>query len=121
MNRLKELIEKSGVKQRTHAENLGINEALFSNMVNGVRDIPKKRIKDFADYFNVPTGYLMGYEEQSVIKNEETIALNSKEITNILTTITDSNKSLSKSNESLSVTNEKLVNTLTILIDKINF
>lgn len=122
MHRLKELIEKSGVKQKEHAKILGIGEGLFSNIVNGNRDIPKRKVKEIAEYFNVSIGYLLGYDEELLVEEKmpnSSILINSNDISKILLAITESNQSLSKSNETLSTTNDKLVDSLTLLIEKI--
>lgn len=62
MNRLKALRKEKGLKQRKFSEMFSISIRTLQNWESGKNNIKSDKAKQFADYFCVSVGYLLGYE-----------------------------------------------------------
>ena len=60
MNRIKDLRLKKGLKQAELANMLGVSQATLSNWERGDFEPDNKSIVNIADYFCVPTDFLLG-------------------------------------------------------------
>lgn len=63
MNRIKELRKEKGLTQKELAKILGVTSLSVLRWENGERQVKTDRAMELADFFEVPVGYLLGYEE----------------------------------------------------------
>lgn len=68
MQRLKQLRLEAGVTQKELAERLGVPAALVSGLESGRRQCKTGILILYADYFNVPTDYLLERTDQRIRK-----------------------------------------------------
>lgn len=61
MNRLKELRKEKKLTQKVVAEIFGITQRTWRRWECGEAQIRTDKLKEFADYFEVSEGYLLGY------------------------------------------------------------
>lgn len=70
MNRLKDLRKEKGLSQKAFSEEIGVSYRTIQNWENGESQIKQDKAQQLADYFGVPVGYLLGYEDDTqLIKN----------------------------------------------------
>lgn len=65
MNRLKELRQEKKLSQKELAKDIGVHYRTLQNWENGESQIKSEKIQQFADFFGVSVGYLLGYEPES--------------------------------------------------------
>lgn len=65
MNRLKELRQRTGIRQKELAEHLNTTQATLSNWESGKHDPDSKSLLTLADYFGVSTDYLLGKSDKT--------------------------------------------------------
>lgn len=70
MNRLKELRQKKGDTQEDVAKAMGVTRRGYQKWENEESQIKPEKAKQLADFFEVPVGYLLGYDEYYAIENE---------------------------------------------------
>ncbi|HEL0682462.1 TPA: helix-turn-helix transcriptional regulator [Streptococcus equi subsp. zooepidemicus] len=70
MNRLKELRKEKGLTQQGLADDIGVHFRTLQNWENGESQIKPDKAQALADYFGVPVGYLLGFEQQLINDNE---------------------------------------------------
>lgn len=70
MNRLKELRKEKKQTQKEFAEDFGIALRTLQSWENGESQIKPDKAQALADYFGVPVGYLLGFEQQLINDNE---------------------------------------------------
>ena len=58
--RIKELIKKAKLTQKQVAEKLDMPQSLYSNLERGIKQANQKRLKQFSDFYDVSTDYLLG-------------------------------------------------------------
>ena len=58
--RIKELRKKAKLTQKQVAEKLDMPQSLYSNLERGIKQANQKRLKQFSDFYNVSTDYLLG-------------------------------------------------------------
>lgn len=63
MNRLKELRQEKKLSQKELAENIGVHYRTLQNWENGESQIKPEKAQQLADFFGVPVGYLLGYND----------------------------------------------------------
>ncbi|HFR3749597.1 TPA: helix-turn-helix domain-containing protein [Streptococcus suis] len=63
MNRLKELRQEKKLSQKEIALELQVPPRTYQRWENGESQIKPDKAQALADYFGVPVGYLLGYEE----------------------------------------------------------
>ena len=63
MNRLKELRKEKKLTQEELAGEIGVSKITILRWENGERQIKPDKAQALADFFGVPVGYLLGYEE----------------------------------------------------------
>ena len=73
MNRLKELRQEKKLSQKEIAESLGFSLRSFQRMENGESQIKPEKAQQLADYFGVSVGYLLGYNNDSKIYDDEIV------------------------------------------------
>lgn len=64
MNRLKELRKEKKLTQEELASEIGVSKITILRWENGERQIKPDKAQALADYFGVPVGYLLGYEDK---------------------------------------------------------
>lgn len=64
-SRLQALLDKHRISQVDLAKNTGISQAAISRYLDGKRDARGNNIEKIAEYFNVPLGWLTGYDEKT--------------------------------------------------------
>lgn len=64
MNRLKELRKEKKLTQEKLAQEIGVSKITILRWENGERQIKPDKIQQLADFFNVPVGYLLGYDNE---------------------------------------------------------
>lgn len=57
---LRDLREERGLSQTAVATMLGIKQQQYSAYENGINDLPVRRLLVLADFYGVPTDYLLG-------------------------------------------------------------
>ena len=62
MNRLKELRKEKKLSQKEIAKEMSISEKTLSRWENGESQIKLEKAKQLAEFFEVPVGYLLGYD-----------------------------------------------------------
>lgn len=70
MNRLKELRKEKKLTQEELAGKIGVSKITILRWENGERQIKPDKAQSLADYFGVPVGYLLGFEQQLINDNE---------------------------------------------------
>ncbi|EHI70648.1 DNA-binding helix-turn-helix protein [Streptococcus ictaluri 707-05] len=70
MNRLKELRKEKGLTQQDMSEFLNMSRRGYQKIENGESQIKPDKAQALADYFDVPVGYLLGFEQQLINDNE---------------------------------------------------
>ena len=58
--RIKELRKKAKLTQKQVAEKLDMPQSLYSNLERGIKQANQKRLKQFSDFYDVSTDYLLG-------------------------------------------------------------
>ena len=58
--RIKELRKKAKLTQKQVAEKLDMPKYLYSNLERGIKQANQKRLKQFSDFYDVSTDYLLG-------------------------------------------------------------
>ena len=58
--RIKELRNEAKFTQKQIAEKLDMPQSLYSNLERGIKQANQKRLKQFSDFYNVSTDYLLG-------------------------------------------------------------
>ena len=58
--RIKELRKEAKLTQKQIAEKLDMPQSLYSNLERGIKQANQKRLKQFSDFYNVSTDYLLG-------------------------------------------------------------
>ena len=66
--RIKELRKEAKLTQKQIAEKLNMPQSLYSNLERGIKQANQKRLKQFSDFYNVSTDYLLGNTD---IKNQK--------------------------------------------------
>lgn len=69
MNRLKELRQEKKLAQKELAHEIGVHYRTLQNWENGESQIKPDKAQQLADYFGVPVGYLLGYENLDTLEN----------------------------------------------------
>lgn len=70
MNKLKTLRKEKGLSQQALGKAIGVSYRTVQNWENGVNQIKPDKAEMLADYFDVPIGYLLGYETILDIKKD---------------------------------------------------
>lgn len=70
MNRLKELRKEKGLTQKDLSDEMGVSKRTYIYWENGESQIKPDKAQALADYFGVPVGYLLGFEQQLINDNE---------------------------------------------------
>lgn len=97
MNRLKELRQKKGDTQEDVAKAMGVTRRGYQKWENEESQIKPEKAKQLADFFEVPVGYLLGYDEYYAIEKE---AMDShKNMANSLLTNPELNKIITEYDE----------------------
>ena len=58
--KIKELRKEAKLTQKQIAEKLDMPQSLYSNLERGIKQANQKRLKQFSDFYNVSTDYLLG-------------------------------------------------------------
>ena len=58
--RIKELRKMAKLTQKHVAEKLDMPQSLYSNLERGIKQANQKRLKQFSDFYDVSTDYLLG-------------------------------------------------------------
>ena len=58
--RIKKLRNEAKFTQKQIAEKLDMPQSLYSNLERGIKQANQKRLKQFSDFYNVSTDYLLG-------------------------------------------------------------
>ena len=58
--RIKELRKKAKLTQKQVAEKLDMPQSLYSNLERGIKQANQKTLKQFSDFYDVSTDYLLG-------------------------------------------------------------
>ncbi len=58
--RIKELRKEAKLTQKQIAEKLDMPQSLYSNLERGIKQANQKRLKQFSDFYNISTDYLLG-------------------------------------------------------------
>ena len=58
--KIKELRKEAKHTQKQIAEKLDMPQSLYSNLERGIKQANQKRLKQFSDFYNVSTDYLLG-------------------------------------------------------------
>ena len=66
--KIKELRKEAKLTQKQIAEKLDMPQSLYSNLERGIKQANQKRLKQFSDFYNVSTDYLLG---NTNIKNQK--------------------------------------------------
>ena len=65
VNKIVELITKSGITEKQFLNTIGLNVTALSDWKTGKNKSYKKHINRIAEYFNVSTDYLLGLDTQN--------------------------------------------------------
>lgn len=65
LDKIKELLEKKGLKQKDLTDFLGLSKNAFTNWNNGNNNSYIKHLPKIAEFLGVSVDYLVGNEEQS--------------------------------------------------------
>ena len=68
-NRLKELRKEKGVTQAEVAKIINTNQSQYGKYENGKTNLSLETSKILADYFDVSVPYLLGLDDNPVLKN----------------------------------------------------
>lgn len=71
MNRLKELRKEKKLYQKMVAEIFGVDVRTWRRWERGEAQIRTDKLKEFADYFEVTEGYLLGYTNNRLSDNNK--------------------------------------------------
>lgn len=71
MNRLKELRKEKKLYQKTVAKIFGVDVRTWRRWECGESQIRTDKLKEFADYFEVSEGYLLGYTNNRLSDNQK--------------------------------------------------
>lgn len=71
MNRLKELRKEKKLRQGVIAEIFEVNQRTWRRWECGEAQIRTDKLKEFADYFGVTEGYLLGYTNNRLRDNQK--------------------------------------------------
>ena len=64
MNRIKDLRKEEKLSQKELAENIRVHYRTLQNWENGESQIKPEKAQQLATFFDVPVGYLLGYEKK---------------------------------------------------------
>lgn len=64
MNRIKELRKEEKMSQKELADCTGISYRTIQRLENGETEIKQNKAQEIATFFDVPIGYLLGYENK---------------------------------------------------------
>ena len=70
MNRLKELRQGKKLTQQELAQEIGVSKLTILNWEKGEHQIKSDKAQQLADFFEVPVGYLLGYDDYKTIQND---------------------------------------------------
>ena len=65
-----ELLQRNGVSTYQASKATGIAQSVFSSWKNGISKPKADKLKKIADYFGVPTDYLLGRDEKAPAPEE---------------------------------------------------
>ena len=70
MNRLKELRQGKKLTQQELAQEIGVSKLTILNWEKGEHQIKSDKAQQLADFFEVPVGYLLGFNNDDVTEYE---------------------------------------------------
>ncbi len=73
---LRELIEINNLTQKQVGRDLNIAASTIGNYVNNTREPDHTTLRQFAEYFDVSTDYLLGYSRKDYLSHEEESLIN---------------------------------------------
>ena len=116
MNRLKELRQGKKLTQQELAQEIGVSKLTILNWEKGEHQIKSDKAQQLADFFEVPVGYLLGYDDYKTIQNDAfdsyrnmvKLLLTNPDFKNIISEYNETNRKNGKRDLSLFVKAESL-------------
>ena len=116
MNRLKELRQGKKLTQQELAQEIGVSKLTILNWEKGEHQIKSDKAQQLADFFEVPVGYLLGYDDYKTIQNDAfdsyrnmvKLLLTNPDFKNIISEYDETNRKNGKRDLSLFVKAESL-------------
>lgn len=116
MNRLKELRQGKNLTQQELAQEIGVSKLTILNWEKGEHQIKSDKAQQLADFFEVPVGYLLGYDDYKTIQNDAfdsyrnmvKLLLTNPDFKNIISEYDETNRKNGKRDLSLFVKAESL-------------
>ena len=116
MNRLKELRQGKTLTQQELAQEIGVSKLTILNWEKGEHQIKSDKAQQLADFFEVPVGYLLGYDDYKTIQNDAfdsyrnmvKLLLTNPDFKNIISEYDETNRKNGKRDLSLFVKAESL-------------
>ena len=116
MNRLKELRQGKKLTQQELAQEIGVSKLTILNWEKGEHQIKSDKAQQLADFFEVPVGYLLGYDDYKTIQNDAfdsyrnmvKLLLTNPDFKNIISEYDETNRKNGKLNLSFFVQAESL-------------
>ena len=116
MNRLKELRQGKKLTQQELAQEIGVSKLTILNWEKGEHQIKSDKAQQLADFFEVPVGYLLGYDDYKTIQNDAfdsyrnmvKLLLTNPDFKNIISEYDETNRKNGKRDLSLFVQAESL-------------
>ena len=116
MNRLKELRQGKKLTQQELAKQIGVSKLTILNWEKGEHQIKSDKAQQLADFFEVPVGYLLGYDDYKTIQNDAfdsyrnmvKLLLTNPDFKNIISEYDETNRKNGKRDLSLFVKAESL-------------
>ena len=116
MNRLKELRQGKKLTQQELAQEIGVSKLTILNWEKGEHQIKSDKAQQLADFFEVPVGYLLGYDDNKTIQNDAfdsyrnmvKLLLTNPDFKNIISEYDETNRKNGKRDLSLFVKAESL-------------
>ena len=116
MNRLKELRQERKLTQQELAKQIGVSKLTILNWEKGEHQIKSDKAQQLADFFEVPVGYLLGYDDYKTIQNDAfdsyrnmvKLLLTNPDFKNIISEYNETNRKNGKRDLSLFVKAESL-------------
>jgi len=103
---LRNLLEERGISQKELADTLDIGSSTIGNYIQGIRDPDYDVLKSLAEYFDVSIDYLLEYNSNQNISNNEV------ELIRVYRSLTEDQQELFVSQGKLLYTHSKKKNTI---------